>query len=674
MEWVRQDDDNDIIQDIARAGYADMLHDEERNDLYNRAIRKTVEQVSKQSKNIKVVDIGTGTGLLSLMAVQAAKNIKAQLKCDAYECFKPMSVCAKEVIETNMHSEKIEVFDIRSDERNTTNIEKADILITELFDTELIGEGAISAYRHALKHLMKPNIFAVPAKARVWVQLVSSDYLYKMNQLSSVVSDLTSRFEVKVPDTILGCPGSGQLHDIQLSQLNPSVDFKIVSKDCVAFEFDFADLDTLKLKESKIINFEMLDNLTLERVSVLFWWDLYMDWEGEIVLSCAPYWEHPSGLKKGDLPWREHWIQAVYHPSANKNLISAKQGETLKIFAAHDEYTFNFDLVTDSGKFCSCGVHNHLSRSRLGMMNNFRNWTPYLNALADILCTKNNINIIFIGDQSVLPFVISSFFGDRVTIFCQAKSTATKYFYESYFSVNQGNISLYENYDDLPTTVEIDVILGEPYFNSVDLPWEQFQFWHHASKLPKHRIKHTTVTIPDHFAIKAIPVQFDHLWKICAPVGTTQGFNLKPFDSLIQSAIECDPLIESQSLWEYPAKPIALEECTVFELKFQDYMNVAPDSYFWTNTSSFKAEKDLISPTITNFSLAFWSEFSYQGETLLNTGPVESFESKKNCKWNREWKQGVSFYFDMKLLDIETLAFKTKFNFLDGKLSLKFER
>jgi len=32
--------------------------------------------------------------------------------------------------------------------------ERANLLVTELFDTELIGEGALSAYQHAHENLM----------------------------------------------------------------------------------------------------------------------------------------------------------------------------------------------------------------------------------------------------------------------------------------------------------------------------------------------------------------------------------------------------------------------------------------------------------------------------------------------------------------------------------------
>lgn len=39
--------------------------------------------------------------------------------------------------------------------------EKANILVTELFDTELIGEGALPSYEHAHLHLVQVRAMSV---------------------------------------------------------------------------------------------------------------------------------------------------------------------------------------------------------------------------------------------------------------------------------------------------------------------------------------------------------------------------------------------------------------------------------------------------------------------------------------------------------------------------------
>ena len=49
--------------------------------------------------------------------------------------------------------------------------EKANILVTEIFDTELIGEGAISVFNHAHEKLLTENCLVVPNSATVFAQV-----------------------------------------------------------------------------------------------------------------------------------------------------------------------------------------------------------------------------------------------------------------------------------------------------------------------------------------------------------------------------------------------------------------------------------------------------------------------------------------------------------------------
>ena len=70
---------------------------------------------------------------------------------------KPMVRIAREVIAANGYSDVVTVVPKRSTDMTEADMEggRANILVTEVFDTELIGEGALLTYSHALHNLME---------------------------------------------------------------------------------------------------------------------------------------------------------------------------------------------------------------------------------------------------------------------------------------------------------------------------------------------------------------------------------------------------------------------------------------------------------------------------------------------------------------------------------------
>lgn len=170
-DWIPQSEDYDYHQEVARSAFADMLHDTERNQLYEKALKIAIDKLHSLGQKAKVLDIGTGTGLLSMMAVRNGAD-----SVTACEAFKPMSRCACRVIEQNGFQDRIRVIPKRSTELtvgpNGDLSEKCNILVTEVFDTELIGEGAISTFDHAHKHLLDSDCIVIPDRATIYAQVV----------------------------------------------------------------------------------------------------------------------------------------------------------------------------------------------------------------------------------------------------------------------------------------------------------------------------------------------------------------------------------------------------------------------------------------------------------------------------------------------------------------------
>lgn len=194
MEWKAQPEDYDYQQEIARAAFADMLHDSERNQFYYQGLKLAIEKKRKAGESVHVLDIGTGTGLLAMMGAKLGAD-----KVTAIEEFGPMFKCASRVIEANGFSNKINIIGKRSTEVKVANANssgedecdmdgRANILVTEVFDTELIGEAAIATFNHAHQYLLTDDCIVVPCEGTLYAQVVSSDLAAKWDRLHPMIS------------------------------------------------------------------------------------------------------------------------------------------------------------------------------------------------------------------------------------------------------------------------------------------------------------------------------------------------------------------------------------------------------------------------------------------------------------------------------------------------------
>ncbi|KAJ6668749.1 hypothetical protein lerEdw1_012232 [Lerista edwardsae] len=149
-----------------------MLNDSNRNLLYQKAIQKAV-----QSGCRSILDIGTGTGILSMFAKQAGAS-----SVYACELSKTMYELACEVLAANHLDGKIKLLHMKSlDIEIPKHIsERVSLVVTETVDSGLFGEGIVESLIHAWEHLLlppKPNggstgaeIYGkvIPAGATVW--------------------------------------------------------------------------------------------------------------------------------------------------------------------------------------------------------------------------------------------------------------------------------------------------------------------------------------------------------------------------------------------------------------------------------------------------------------------------------------------------------------------------
>lgn len=163
-EWVviEEDEAPDVPPQppfLATTSYLDMLNDSLRNKAFREAIDKTV------TKPCHVLDIGAGTGLLSMMAARAMDSGKSTTcsgsegmvtACDSYL---PMVKLMRKVLHLNGMERKVRVINKRSDELEVgvDVTSRADVLVNEILDSELLGEGLIPTLQNAHDKLLVEN-------------------------------------------------------------------------------------------------------------------------------------------------------------------------------------------------------------------------------------------------------------------------------------------------------------------------------------------------------------------------------------------------------------------------------------------------------------------------------------------------------------------------------------
>jgi type II protein arginine methyltransferase len=142
--------------------HRNMLADARRNEAYRRAI----EGADLDGKS--VLDIGAGSGLLSMLAARAgAARVYA---CEANEA---LAATARAIIAANGLGDRIEII-----ARHSSALDAdrdlgggVDLIISEIFSYDLIGEGALPSLSHAMAAFARPGARILPAVASVRVGL-----------------------------------------------------------------------------------------------------------------------------------------------------------------------------------------------------------------------------------------------------------------------------------------------------------------------------------------------------------------------------------------------------------------------------------------------------------------------------------------------------------------------
>ncbi|KAM9049175.1 protein arginine N-methyltransferase 7 isoform 2-T2 [Megaptera novaeangliae] len=608
VEWLEEDEHYDYHQEIARSSYADMLHDKDRNMKYYQGIRAAVSRVKDKGQKALVLDIGTGTGLLSMMAVTAGADF-----CYAIEVFKPMADAAVKIVEKNGFSDKIKIINKHSTEVTIGPDGdmpcRANILITELFDTELIGEGALPSYEHAHRHLVQENCEAVPHRATVYAQLVESRRMWSWNKLFPIRVQTSLGEQVIVPPLELErCPGAPSVYDIQLNQVSLT-DFTVLSDVLPMFSVDFSK----QVSSSAASHSRQFEPLASGQAQVvLSWWDIEMDPEGKIKCTMAPFWAHSD---PEELQWRDHWMQCVYFLPEEEPVV---QGSALCLVAHHDDYCVWYSLQKTSPEkdgrahparpVCDCQAHLLWNRPRFGEINDQNRTDQYVQALKTVL--KPDGVCLCVSDGSLLSMLAHHLGAEQV--FTIENSAASHRLMK-----------------------KVSLLLGEPFFTTSLLPWHNLYFWYVRTAVDRH-LAPGAVVMPQAASLHMMVVEFRDLWRIRSPCGDCEGFDMHIMDDMIKHALDFRESKEAEPhpLWEYPCCSRSVPQ-QILTFDFRQPVPLQP--------TCAEGAIELRRPGRSHGAV-LWMEYHLTPDSRVSTGLLKPAEDKGYCCWNPHCKQAVYFF------------------------------
>jgi tetratricopeptide (TPR) repeat protein len=154
-----------------------MLADHERNAAFRRAIERHCAGAEL------VLEIGTGSGLLAMMAARAGAG-----KVVTCEEIPALADNASRICAANGFDGRISVYATRSNNLRVGRElpARAQVLLAEILSSEILAEGAMDAMADAKARLLQDNAVIIPRAVTVCAALVASPALQQLTSVQTV--------------------------------------------------------------------------------------------------------------------------------------------------------------------------------------------------------------------------------------------------------------------------------------------------------------------------------------------------------------------------------------------------------------------------------------------------------------------------------------------------------
>ncbi|XP_050375704.1 protein arginine N-methyltransferase 1.6 [Argentina anserina] len=616
---------------LATTSYLDMLNDSPRNRAYRQAIDKTVTQPCR------VLDIGAGTGLLSMMAARAmgppsSTTCRMVTACESYL---PMVKLMKKVLRLNDMENQIKLINKRSDELELgVDIDsRAQVLVSEILDSELLGEGLIPSLQHAHDMLLVESPETVPFRATTYGQLVESTYLWKLHDLrgnEAIACDGISLVPTGFEDVLGVKPQQYAFHCDAIAN-----EVKLLSEPFKIFEFDFS-----RRPESGGETELSVKATNDGRVhAIISWWILQLDREGKIFYSTAPRWINlPANISHGD--WCDHWKQCVWFVPGEG--MSVKKDKEVFLHAVHTDISISYNIKSPESRNTSMhyGVTGRdfrliLPPERIAIYGDSEWRQTMFDAISNVLQGRVDPLCIVADDSVFLALLIAhlsktshvmSFFPglqDKGVQYLQAVARANNFSVDrvEYIKKKKTELTVHDTHQK-----KVELLIGEPFYYGTDnmLPWQNLRFWNERTML-QSVLSEDALIMPCKAILKACALSIPDLWNSRCSLSKIEGFDHSVVNSTLGACGELPGEQEGPCLpyfiWQCGDVKKLSEAITVMEFDFSK--PIMP--------SHGKTQVEFAEPGICH-GFALWIDWVMDSDDsiVLCTGPDK-----------RYWKQGV---------------------------------
>jgi len=211
-----------------------MLKDKPRMEAYARAIEASKAQIEGKI----VVDVGSGTGILSMICAKVA-NPKHVYAVEANRYIAEMS---RMIIEQNNLQDRITVINKPVEEVDIDDwkhgTEKAGVIISEWMGFYLVHESMVESVLWARDFLCDPNALIMPSHCRIWAAVVSNEK-FRNEELEIWRDPVICGIDM----SSIGMARAVELTATpQIEIIDPS---QLLSQPQIAFSYDLNNIDRL---------------------------------------------------------------------------------------------------------------------------------------------------------------------------------------------------------------------------------------------------------------------------------------------------------------------------------------------------------------------------------------------------------------------------------------------